>query len=242
MQSSPDARQAFDGLVRFYPRLPVHIPFLKGGASLRTSAIPWKRAKETLRRPWGPQALGILVIFLALLIIYHGTQGTQMLKTLDASLSGAQTTPAATQTAATSPETVMQTGLATMGTEVQKGEWQSAGHTLQSVEGAWLKVQNTFAAKGVKPVDLNGMTGDLAELQMAVTAKDAKDATTQVKNAESTYTFMAATALAGTTPSLDQMAAVISDLNAALKTGDITRAKADAQELQNMVSTIQEGF
>lgn len=198
-------------------------------------------SRATGRRT-GPQALGLLVLFLSFLIIYHGTEGVRMLKNLDVYLSGAGPRAQTVQAPAADPSTALRTSLQAVEADIRAKAWGKAGTELQAAEGSWLKVQDVYARSGVQPVDLNGLTGDLAELQMAIVAHNAQDALNQVLNAEKTFDYMIATRRAGTSPSLDQMSQVVADLNAALKAGDTPRAKADAQALADMLSSVRQGF
>lgn len=198
-------------------------------------------ARSPARRPWGPQAVGILVLLLSFLIIYHGAEGATLLKELDGYLAGSK--PAATEPQVhPTPTQQLSQDLADVARLVPQKNWPEAGSRLAAAEGAWQALASSYAKAGVSPTDLNGLTGDLAEAQMAIAAKDARDALTQVTNARRTLQYMEATVAQGASPSLTEMSALVSDLQAALAKGDMARAKDDAASLATMLSTIQKGF
>lgn len=203
---------------------------------------PKKRSeppRRAPRRPWGPQAVGVLVLLLSFLIIYHGAEGTTLLRDLDAYLAGSK--PVMTQAPAT-PAGEVKTDLDGVAALVPTHHWSAAGAKVAAAEGAWQKLEATYAKKGVSPTDLNGLTGDLAELQMAIAAKDATDAMAQVKNARQTFSYMEAVVAQGASPSLTEMSALVADLQKALASGNLSQAKDDAASLSSMLSTIQKGF
>lgn len=203
-----------------------------------------KGHRDRSPRPWGPQMLGLLVLFLSFLMIYDTSQGARLLKAVDAAFSGAPTAATTTTTAGTlsDPSAALRSSLRTMRADVEAGDWTRTGSSLRVAEEAWARAQGAYARKGVTPTDLNGLTGDLAELQMDVARKDRQDALTQIQNAQKTFETMVALAMTGTSPSLDAMSRLVTDLQSALRDDDIPRARADAQALSSMLQSIHKGF
>jgi uncharacterized membrane protein YphA (DoxX/SURF4 family) len=212
--------------------------------------VPWKRAeREAMRpvRPIGAQALAVAVVVLALLFIYHGTLGRQLLSSLDGYLSGAAPAVAPTGTVTAPVDSQggvdgMERLLATIAQQVKAGEWTAASGTLTNLEENWLSLQGTFSRAGVNTSDLNAVTADISELALALAAKNSTDALSQVTAARHELEWITTNYLNGTAPTMAQMATVIQDLNHALAVGDWAAAKADGATLAGMMQAVERGF
>gem|GEM_PF-3180368 len=210
-------------------------------ASVQTKSRLPSRGKSP--RPWGPQMLGLLVLALSFLMIYDTSSGARMLEDVAASFAGTQVSvQTASSALSRDPSLALSSALRAMAPEIRSGAWSKAGADLQAAEEAWARVQGTYQEKGVTPTDLNALTGDLAELQMDIAQRNKAGALTEIGNAQRTFDSMAATVMTGRTPSLDAMAQLVEDLQGALKAGDLTRARADATDLSNMLHAIEQGF
>lgn len=211
--------------------------------------VPWRKSeweKSRRDRPWGPQALAVVVVVLALVLIYQGTMGRQVLSSLETYLGGAQPTSG---TAKMPPGVDGQGGvdslqalLASLADRVKHTDWSGATEALSTLEDNWLNLQTTFSRAGVRPQDLNTITADISELALAVAAKNQSDALAQIRQAQRELDWITANYLNGSAPTMEQMSTVIQDLNQAVAAKNWSRVQQDAQTLQNMMRALQRGF
>jgi uncharacterized membrane protein YphA (DoxX/SURF4 family) len=210
--------------------------------------VPWKRSeldRARQERPWGPQVLALVVLVLALIFLYHGTVGRQLLTSLDAYLGGQAPTlaaPAAPKVDGQGGVDGLQNLLTAMVKQVKAGDWNAASQSLGTLEENWLALQGEFSRAGVRAQDLNAVTADISELALALAAKNGSDALAQISATQRELSWITANYLSNSAPTMDQMATVIQDLQKAVTARDWTRVQEDAHALAVMMAAVQRGF
>ncbi len=222
-----------------------------GGAAVRTRRIPWgeaMRSKAGTSRDatprWRGQLVGGLLILVALGLIYHSQESQQILRQLGNYFTG---TPAVTQTVAplaagpADAQSLVQ-ALGAINSSAKTQDWQLAGDELRAAEADWARLEETYGKAGIASADLNGFTADLANLALAIAEKNAAQVATGVQNAQKSLAWMTTNYVSGSGPTFQEMSTLVSDLNKAASQQNWPEVQKDAQSLQQMMQSIQQGF
>ncbi|MDA8344527.1 MAG: hypothetical protein M0Z66_03495 [Thermaerobacter sp.] len=218
---------------------------------MRTRRIPWRDAMRPQAGPsrnsaprWRGQLVGGLLVLVALGLIYHSQESQQILRQLGSYFTG---TPAVTQTlapASAGPADAqsLTQELSTVASSAKTQDWQLAGDELRAAEASWARLEESYGKAGIASTDMNGFTADLANLALAISEKNAAQVAASVQNAQKTLAWMTTNYVAGSGPTFQEMSSLVSDLNKAATQQNWAEVQKDAQMLQKMMQSIQQGF
>lgn len=210
--------------------------------------------------PWAGRALGILLLALALVAIYHGSAGQAVWRELSGYVAGTRSVeaPAVTRVTlrtATGPASIAYgTGttadaLASAAADTQAaladvgaGDFRAGDAALTHLSQTWLTLSGGLAESGVPIVDINDFTATLSDAESEAATGNGTLARADMTRLASEMNVLAFAYVSREAPTFSELKNLAMDLSAGVQQKNWGRVSSDSRALSDLVQTIQQGY